>query len=700
VSLRSLLRPGAGDWFQDQLNELLCYFNQARFVVSVALKRAFLNDLQHEWELVTPLRQTHVTQAFSLIRNANLTKEDHLTASIRGALEHVLQTMRLELKVPNVRYKSLFSQIEALLANQFLASLKSHYRRQLVPSLKTYLKNSFRAIGPLDVIEDPRALWPYIRANFHSHPAILNEYSAIEKSVKDLLKLDSLDIFAAAESNESTGDDKDDIDLCGSISVMFQIQQAAEQLQASSGRAMQYVCVIPENGLHQAPLLMDTCVIARLIQEHRAQLEGNVDDDDDEEEEEEEEEEKKKNKRYSFRYLCDPSHQAETWNYFFNVSAIQKLRRNAEFGWSMRTDHVSADVSFLTLREKREFKSAPNTANRPPLRSLPPGQYSESFLRQRYHGIDVTNSVFIGVDVGIRHPVSTWDLSADKASFEVSQAHYLRQSRRDGPQPLKRKMDQELREFTESMSKLPSAKVVDLTAMDSRLVKIGSHWLQVWATVGRRKYQSDRFEKYKSRQRFFSELTSQFLGKPVRPRKAKWRRRQKRRKRRKKRAAVPPASSLAPPPAPPPPAPPPPARPRIILWGAAGSGKGGFSKVRGGGKWPMKAFKRHLGRFLPVVTVSEWRTTCCCWICGRYLQYLKGTRNKDMVSVCTSGLHRRVLQSRDRDAARKISYRFALNMRGDGLGVWSTGFRAADVDSANCDVFRTAFPKDCERLVY
>lgn len=69
-----------------------------------------------------------------------------------------------------------------------------------------------------------------------------------------------------------------------------------------------------------------------------------------------------------------------------------------------------------------------------------------------------------------------------------------------------------------------------------------------------------------------------------------------------------------------------------------------------------------------MIRVSEYRTLKCCWECGRELKHpLRGKMRG--VSFCSETEHHHMLD-RDKDAARKIGYRFLASYFDHDLGIW------------------------------
>ena len=126
-----------------------------------------------------------------------------------------------------------------------------------------------------------------------------------------------------------------------------------------------------------------------------------------------------------------------------------------------------------------------------------------------------------------------------------------------------------------------------------------------------------------------------------------------------------------------------PGKQTILLFGKGGSS--GFGHVRGGGvKGPIVKIRRLLAKRVPIIHVDEFRTSKCCWECGKVLLHpLHGSVNA--VSYCSETDHHRML-NRDVDAARKIGYRFLLRLQNGGddseeaLGAWSRQVEAEDLN--------------------
>jgi hypothetical protein len=132
-----------------------------------------------------------------------------------------------------------------------------------------------------------------------------------------------------------------------------------------------------------------------------------------------------------------------------------------------------------------------------------------------------------------------------------------------------------------------------------------------------------------------------------------------------------------------------PGKQTVLLFGKAGSS--GFGHIKGGGvKGPIVRLRRLLAKRFPVIHVDEFRTSMCCWECGKALKHPKDSLRGRLhgVSYCVETDHHRML-NRDTDAARKIGYRFLQQLRGNqNLGPWDHSFDKKYLNSRVSRVFR------------
>ena len=152
----------------------------------------------------------------------------------------------------------------------------------------------------------------------------------------------------------------------------------------------------------------------------------------------------------------------------------------------------------------------------------------------------------------------------------------------------------------------------------------------------------------------------------------------------------------------------------VLLFGTGGAH--GFGFVKGGGvKGPVVKLRSLLSKRFPLIHVSEFRTSTCCFHCGKVLCHpklrppkepkdgAKRSKNRVMhgVSYCTETDHHSML-NRDVDAARKIGYRFLCQLSEgvEKLGHWNPKFRKEDLHKGRCsalyDFALKRYPADFE----
>ncbi len=106
-----------------------------------------------------------------------------------------------------------------------------------------------------------------------------------------------------------------------------------------------------------------------------------------------------------------------------------------------------------------------------------------------------------------------------------------------------------------------------------------------------------------------------------------------------------------------------------------GANNGLFGRLRGGGvKGPVLEIKKRLSEQMPVIEVSEFRTSKLCLDCGRVAK----TFNYG-VTFCTDRNHQR-MANRDVAAARKIGALYLAKKKEWDLGPWCRSVSAEEVN--------------------
>jgi transposase len=183
----------------------------------------------------------------------------------------------------------------------------------------------------------------------------------------------------------------------------------------------------------------------------------------------------------------------------------------------------------------------------------------------------------------------------------------------------------------ETLTNAPSKKSV--LRYSEYLRALGSVWNRSWAYHARRKLQRIKFYAWRRREAWMTKLVSRIKqyaeGGPV-------------------------------------------------LFGN-GADSGLFGRLRGGGaKGPVLEIKKRLSEQMPVIEVSEFRTSKLCLICGRVAKTFNHS-----VTYCTERDHHR-MANRDVAAAKKIGALYLAKKKGLNLGPWSRSVSAEEVNQGTC----------------
>ena len=128
-----------------------------------------------------------------------------------------------------------------------------------------------------------------------------------------------------------------------------------------------------------------------------------------------------------------------------------------------------------------------------------------------------------------------------------------------------------------------------------------------------------------------------------------------------------------------------------VLYGNGGA-QGQFMRLRcHKRKPPVVAFRKELAKRLPVILVSEYRTSKLCLMCGSVLKHPNHGAIYS-ISYCEKQTEARRLLARDVDAARKIGARFIACQRGLPLGPWEQG---APIPVHPCTVLKDVLKEFC-----
>jgi transposase len=352
--------------------------------------------------------------------------------------------------------------------------------------------------------------------------------------------------------------------------------------------------------------------------------------------------------------------QRDTWNAFFNMDKLSKMRNSQKFAWSLTTDGVSVGVLFdkvvdnpneseepPTKRPKKSTKSRESKeqeVKKPMLTDLKKGNYSEDGILDRYEDWSKHDIRWIAVDPGVRSLLTTWCVGENTSPYTLGQPQYRHESGLTKYAKIAKKMytHRKMEDVQKALTENPYAKCVSPELRLLHLQVIQKYWDRIWEYQSWKQIRRVKFSRFIKQQSFMDKTLHAI----------------------EKVCDVPGKQS-------------------IVLFGKGG--RSGFGHVRGGGvKGPVVKIRRLLAKRVPVIHVDEYRTSKCCWECGKVLLHpLCGSVNA--VSYCSETDHHRML-NRDVDAARKIGYRFLLRLQHGGddseavLGAWSRQVKAGTLN--------------------
>jgi hypothetical protein len=369
----------------------------------------------------------------------------------------------------------------------------------------------------------------------------------------------------------------------------------------------------------------------------------------------------------------------KVWSRFFKLDTIRSLRKRWTFNFTISSDAVGVTLHFTRRISKQQPSDHEPVRDMQVLEpgDLQPGLYHEKHVLERFRGYSPEFN-FWAIDPGVRNVLSAVNLTTGEA-LPVTQKEYVHEIQGKWPRltKLTRELQGQKRSWQQEMRIYPWKKTVLQAEFDTYLSLVSDHWKSNWQLAMRRRYRHSRFERNKHKQQFTDGTVKKFKAKATEN--------------------------------------------DILIFGAGGSGHGGFMSVRGGGpKGPVKHLKSALSKHFIVITASEFRTSRCCVTCGQPLQHphcmkkhprrtprkrkprLKRNALPELAESsvdAASPTYQKVEQAqqdqqsrknfavsycsatgcdsggafvdRDRDAARKIGLRFLAQLCEASLGAWS-----------------------------
>lgn len=394
------------------------------------------------------------------------------------------------------------------------------------------------------------------------------------------------------------------------MKLMYEMKTDSELLETRSGVKMKGICVIPQNSLSIADIRIDSYSMAAIYKQLIPDCTLSID------------------KLKSIEY------QDTTWSGLFDLETIQRLRRSNKlnvqqwkFQYSLQTDGIHAAIGFT--KYVRKYKPSAKRS----LDDLTAGLYYETPLMKELkqpdefpHHID-----FVSIDPGIRSIITSWNHTSGEVDVSLSQKHYKHFSGMNDHNAVQTRIYSErMSDVKSQLDSAPYRNYVSIDKMTLYLKAIGSVWTKSWKFYSSHNFRFRKFKAWQNRQRFIDKFLSKICAVNDRP--------------------------------------------KIVLFGNGCEG-GRFNKLKSGGfKGPVLKLRSLISKRLPVISVSEFRTSKHCLCCGRNAKHpLSGSMHG--VSYCPDTEHCRML-NRDVDAAQKIGYRFLARLMGMEIGPWNNAVEA------------------------
>lgn len=609
-------------------NNLVTRTSQLRSLVSLVAKFHIFKVLERERSINFPIDQTYFNNLFSAIQDRNAKFKARFEDSktyrddILEAVEHVVSVNTPTLVHCRLGKTQMF-KFTGDMAARMVTNLEIHIRMRFEHSVHIWLKNQFRILMTKEEYEDQRKSMTSYFEDLKNYPEYFPFFERYEKYKQQIRTLGDPD------------DEKCKIDIKPYIISMWEMRRECEIAGRSSNRSMKEISVIPQASFRAVFMLVDTTALSFLKAFKSS---------------------KKTRKAKEFATL---ENQEATWQYFFKMNELRKLSKRP-FSWSISTDGVTASVRFLKFVKKYTIsKKRKNGQQLPSL--LRKGFHSESTILEDFQGHE-ENVNFYSVDPGVRSVLTIHGIREDKCVYELKQKTYRHGMGLNDIPHRKRYVKEQVEKFgmvkfrkqqreqqkqakRKQVSKrnpIPFQKSVLLDSLKVLVSTVKSQWKELWPLQ-----QNGQLQKAKRRRRFRKKNKHrQFMDATI--------------KNIKEKITTEGKTS-------------------VILFGNGGQ-SGGF-KCRGGGiKGPVLGLKRRLAQEFPVICCSEFRTSKLCSECGQVLDHPKRWNAATVfrtsvngVSFCHNTDHKHRTLNRDADAARKIGYRFLMQLFKQDIGPWKYG---------------------------
>jgi len=657
--------------FKGFLEKVIVAVNQIESLASLVVKHHIfktLENLKPEDSLSFELNQSYFSKVFTYLTSKPRGEEKEYQESLCASVQHIIKHVNPTLVHPDI----CLTQILQYSAKHMQTNFRVHMQMHLERSFLHWTRNQIRGIMIPTEFENQRKYMKQYMENLENY-RFYDTYNYYKTTIEDILTEVNSDDWEEKEDDEK----KSSFPYNKCLQLMWNMRRESEVLELETKRSMKSISVLPQNQMKCGAIRLDTRVMIEFYRKFKTEdktenkeTEDKTEDKKKKKKEDKEtdgklKEEKKKKKEdteQSIRELLLVENQRKVWNEIFNLDKLEKLRPHQHFNWSVVTDGIFVSVLFgkkvpktqktrkrpktsATKKPKKPRKKPQNGVPKEILSELLIGNYSERSILDKFE--DWTANIhWVSVDPGVRNLLSTWSIGTNTSPYNLGQREYRHNSGLNQNLVWTKKRYQSMTDVKKALTDNPYGKSVLAERMTKYLGVIRVFWNKIWQFQGNKKIRRMKFTQWIHQQRFTDKVLKKF----------------------EKKCKVKKSSTTT-----------------VLLFGSGGSS--GFGKLKGGGvKGPVVRLRRLLAKRFAVIHVDEFRTSKCCWECGRVMHHPKLGKMHG-VSYCTETDHHRML-NRDTDAARKIGYRFLEQLRGNqDLGHWSRSFEVERLNEGTCNVF-------------
>lgn len=627
-SLTSLL-ASKHPTFKNILEKIILSVNQIETLASLVVKHHLFQTLESENSISFEIDQNYFSKVFTYLTSKPRGTPKSYENNLKSSVQHILSKVQPDMVFNEIALTQIFQFASITMLTNFRVHIQMHLERSFI----SWTKNQIRAIMTDQEFENPRKYMKSYIQNLEKY----DFYEAYKFYETEIGKILGDNISEDLENEEDTPSSK--FQYNQGLRLMWKMRKESEQLEMKTVRTLKAISVIPQNQMKCGSVRLDTTVMVQFYQLFHPVKE-----------------EKTKNKKE----LLLIENQRRVWNEFFNMDKLEKIRPHQAFNWSLSTDGISVNVLFakriLKSQSSKNQKKPKTSATKKPkkhnaeeksekeiLTNLPIGNYSETYILNQYQNWS-SDIHWVSIDPGVRNLLATWSVENNTSPYNLGQSEYRQNSGLTRNCKWMKNQYQHMKDVKLSLTENAYRKSVIPERMDLYLDAINLNWSKIWQFQSHKKIRRMKFTQWIHQQKFQDKVlqkikkSCQITGKQT-----------------------------------------------ILLFGKAGSS--GFGKLKGGGvKGPVVRLRGLLGKRFPIIHADEFRTSKCCWECGKVLCHPNRGKMHG-VSYCNETDHHRML-NRDTDAARKIGYRFLQQLQGNrNLGPWDRSFKEEDLNLCASRVF-------------